>query len=82
MEEDYIKKREETQHNLQEAFSNRSDMEMMRATKNLTTRMRMNKQFSVNKEWADKHLMPEYAQYHKYESNFISQQEKERPFAD
>lgn len=48
------------------------EREYMNATKNLTMRMRLNRDIQFNKGFSDKHLIKaEYGNYEKYEKNSI-----------
>ena len=49
---------------------------MMKATENIKNRKRLNKTMTYGKEWADKHIMSDYAQYDKYEKSFIKESSK------
>ena len=48
--------------------SSMDEKDFMRATKNFTMRMRLNRDIQMNKGFADKHIIKqEYGNYEKYE---------------
>lgn len=52
--------------------SSMDEKDFMRATKNFTMRMRLNRDIQMNKGFADKHIIKqEYGNYEKYEKNTI-----------
>ena len=48
-----------------------SERDYMNATKNLTTRMRLNRDIQFNKEFQDKYITKEYGNYDKYTKNTV-----------
>lgn len=80
LEGDYWRVKEQMDLDAANMFDTKtmSEQDYMNATKNLTMRMRLNRDLQFNKGFSDKHLInAEYGNYEKYQKNSVTHKNNE-----